>query len=99
MTAAVLLFRSKAEVDRDALIAHARACYDSVFPKDDPAPGCDSPIQDHTRYPDPPLAEYVASAGYSAGPDDLTMDHADAFEPEPEPEPGSLYMAADNDPA
>lgn len=32
--------------------------------KHSPMPGCDSPIMDHAHYPDPPLAEYIASAGY-----------------------------------
>jgi hypothetical protein len=30
----------------------------------DVATGCDSPIDDQTPYSDPPLAEYIASAGY-----------------------------------
>lgn len=78
MSAAVLLFRSKAEAERDALIAQARANYESIFPTarlnsaHTPSQARINLIRKRDNY-----KSRIADRPVRDTTDDLMMDHAD----------------------
>lgn len=92
MTATVLPFRPAADMERDALIAQARANYESIFPTETPQDRNRQRIdlirkRDNFKFriPSEPIVDCA---------DDLIMDHADSGIPSDSP-----YRAADSDPA